>query len=61
MNRMQGVHVTPTVNIRPQQSQVHAQYFEQILQVVFDGVVENNISSSFSGEQWEEWLKKNIA
>ena len=41
MNRMQGVHVTPTV--------------------VFDGVVENNISSSFSGEQWEEWLEKNIA
>ncbi|CZR55312.1 uncharacterized protein PAC_05199 [Phialocephala subalpina] len=41
MNRMQGVHVTPTV--------------------VFDGVVENNISSSFSGEQWEEWLEKNVA
>lgn len=41
MNRMQGVHVTPTV--------------------VFDGVVENGISSSFSGEQWEEWLEKNVA
>lgn len=41
MNRMQGVHVTPTV--------------------VFDGVVENSISSSFSGEQWEEWLEKNVA
>ncbi|KAE9368497.1 hypothetical protein N431DRAFT_347980 [Stipitochalara longipes BDJ] len=41
MNRMQGIHVTPTV--------------------VFDGVVENGISSSFSGEQWEEWLEKNIA
>lgn len=41
MNRMQGIHVTPTV--------------------VFDGVVENNISSSFSGEQWEEWLEKNVA
>ncbi|KUJ24349.1 uncharacterized protein LY89DRAFT_663097 [Mollisia scopiformis] len=40
MNRMQGVHVTPTV--------------------VFNGVVENNISSSFSGEQWEEWLEKNV-
>lgn len=40
MNRMQGVHVTPTV--------------------VFDGVVENGISSSFSGEQWEEWLEKNV-
>lgn len=40
MNRMQGVHVTPTV--------------------VFNGVVENNISSSFSAEQWEEWLEKNV-
>jgi hypothetical protein len=41
VNRMQGVHVTPTV--------------------VFDGVVENSISSSFSGEQWVEWLEKNVA
>lgn len=41
MNRMQGVHVTPTV--------------------VFNGVVENGISSSFSGEQWAEWLEKNVA
>lgn len=40
MNRMQGVHVTPTV--------------------VFDGVVENSISSSFTGEQWEDWLEKNV-
>jgi hypothetical protein len=40
MNRMQGVHVTPTV--------------------VFNGVVENGISSSFSKEQWEEWLEKNV-
>ena len=40
MNRMQGVHVTPTV--------------------VFNGVVENGISSSFDGKQWEEWLNKNV-
>lgn len=40
MNRMQGVHVTPTV--------------------VFDGVIENSISSSFTGNQWAEWLEKNI-
>ncbi|KAH8813182.1 hypothetical protein F5884DRAFT_787654 [Xylogone sp. PMI_703] len=40
MNRMQGVHVTPTV--------------------VFDGAVENSISSSFTGEQWKEWLAKNV-
>ena len=41
MNRMQGIHVTPTV--------------------VFDGVVENGISSSFDGNQGEEWLEKNVA
>jgi hypothetical protein len=41
MNRLIGVHVTPTV--------------------VFDGVVENGISSSFSAEQWEGWLEKNVA
>jgi hypothetical protein len=41
INRMQGIHVTPTV--------------------VFDGVVENSISSSFTGGQWAEWLEKNVA
>ncbi|ORY05688.1 thioredoxin-like protein [Clohesyomyces aquaticus] len=41
MNRLVGVHVTPTV--------------------VFDGVVANEISSSWSVEQWEEWLGKNVA
>lgn len=40
MNRMQGVHVTPTV--------------------VFNGVVENGIQSSFSGGDWEAWLEKNV-
>lgn len=40
MNRMQGIHVTPTV--------------------VFNGVVDNGISSGFSGEQWVEWLEKNV-
>ncbi|KAK8181607.1 thioredoxin-like protein [Phyllosticta capitalensis] len=28
--------------------------------VVFNGVVENSISSSFTAEQWDEWLKKNV-
>ncbi|TGO59346.1 hypothetical protein BCON_0045g00070 [Botryotinia convoluta] len=41
MNRLVGIHVTPTV--------------------VFDGVVENSISSSFTADQWEEWLDKNVA
>ncbi|KAL9578127.1 MAG: hypothetical protein Q9212_005918 [Teloschistes hypoglaucus] len=40
VNRLLGVHVTPTV--------------------LFNGVVENSISSSFTGEQWQEWLEKNV-
>ncbi|RMZ83429.1 hypothetical protein DV737_g1592, partial [Chaetothyriales sp. CBS 132003] len=39
MNRLTGVHVTPTV--------------------VWNGVVEGSISSSWTKEQWEEWLDKN--
>ncbi|CAG8972970.1 hypothetical protein HYALB_00008330 [Hymenoscyphus albidus] len=41
MNRLVGVHVSPTV--------------------IFDGVVENSISSSFTGKQWAEWLESNVA
>ncbi|RMD39898.1 hypothetical protein DV735_g5229, partial [Chaetothyriales sp. CBS 134920] len=39
INRLTGVHVTPTV--------------------VWDGVVENSISSGWTKEQWDEWLDKN--
>ena len=28
--------------------------------VVFDGVVNNDISSSWTVEQWEQWLAKNV-
>jgi len=28
--------------------------------VVFNGIVENAISSSWTTEQWEEWLENNI-
>ncbi|KAI9834799.1 MAG: hypothetical protein M1819_002885 [Sarea resinae] len=28
--------------------------------VLFNGVVENSISSGWTAEQWEEWLQKNI-
>ncbi|KAL9121016.1 MAG: hypothetical protein Q9187_002430 [Circinaria calcarea] len=28
--------------------------------VLFNGVVEGSISSSFTGQQWEEWLEKNV-
>jgi hypothetical protein len=41
MNRLVGIHVTPTV--------------------LYDGVVENSISSSFTGDQWAEWLERNAA
>ncbi|KAI4225740.1 MAG: hypothetical protein L6R36_003703 [Xanthoria steineri] len=40
VNRLTGVHVTPTV--------------------LFNGVEENSISSSFTGEQWKKWLEENI-
>ncbi|KAI9785843.1 MAG: hypothetical protein M1816_008235 [Peltula sp. TS41687] len=40
VNRLVGVHVTPTV--------------------IFNGVVENSISSSFTKDQWLEWLEKNV-
>jgi protein-disulfide isomerase len=39
MNRLIGIHVTPTV--------------------VFDGVVQD-VSSSWDGDQWKEWLTKNV-
>lgn len=28
--------------------------------VLFNGVEEGSISSSFTGQQWEEWLEKNV-
>ncbi|MCJ1241648.1 hypothetical protein MMC14_009654 [Varicellaria rhodocarpa] len=28
--------------------------------VLFNGIEEGSISSSFTGQQWEEWLEKNI-
>jgi len=28
--------------------------------VIFNGVVENSISSSFSKDDWEQWLEKNV-
>ncbi|KAL8647951.1 MAG: hypothetical protein Q9210_005256 [Variospora velana] len=40
VNRLMGVHVTPTV--------------------LFNGVVENSISSSFTGVEWQAWLDENV-
>ncbi|KAF6233475.1 hypothetical protein HO173_008407 [Letharia columbiana] len=28
--------------------------------ILFDGIEEGSISSSFTGQQWEEWLDKNV-
>jgi hypothetical protein len=28
--------------------------------VIFNGIVENSISSGWTKEQWDEWLQKNI-
>jgi len=28
--------------------------------VLFNGIVDNNISSSWTAQQWEEWLEKNV-
>lgn len=58
-NRLVGVHVTPVSDV-----------FSFLLgwwsvltvlqTVVFDGLVNNDISSSWTVEQWEEWLAKNV-
>ncbi|KAF7864077.1 hypothetical protein EAF04_007042 [Stromatinia cepivora] len=33
----------------------------RLVGIHFNGAVENSISSSFTAEQWEEWLDKNVA
>lgn len=56
-NRLVGIHVTPTVVFNV--SFPGGKELFGIL-TVCQGVVENSISSSFTKEQWEEWLEKNI-
>lgn len=81
MNRLVGIHVTPTVVVSvlflwsvwgggAREWRLNKWFFEwqgeYIMQLItnpnlqFNGVVENSISSSFSVEQWAEWLEKNI-
>ena len=33
---------------------------DHFMLMVLQGVVENGISSSFTAEQWLEWLEKNV-
>jgi hypothetical protein len=67
-NRLVGVHVTPVswAVLRSQHDCVrYLSHFPDLVltlsqTVVFDGVVNNEISSSWTTEQWEEWLEKNV-
>lgn len=53
--RLTGVHVSPTVVFN-----VCLISWYSELQLTFQGNIENSISSSFTAEQWDEWLQKNI-
>ena len=56
-NRLTGVHVTPTVLFDVSSTSV---LVPKTLLTHDKGVVEGGISSSFSKEDWEQWLEKNI-
>ena len=58
VNRLLGIHVSPTVmfNVSQSASLLKASSFIDLSQ----GVVEPGISSSFGKDDWDEWLKKNI-
>jgi protein-disulfide isomerase len=57
-NRVVGVHVTPTVmfNVRPSKRL----QLELLTNISLQGLVEPSIESSFTPDQWEDWIKKNI-
>ena len=57
-NRLTGVHVTPTVLFNV--SKALLPFLCSHVLIDFQGVVEGGISSSFSKEDWEQWLEKNI-
>ena len=52
-----GNEVTDDVKLQVKQNRLTGVHVTPT--VLWDGVVENSISSSFSKEQWEEWLEKN--
>ena len=55
-NRLQGIHVTPTVLFNVRSLHIN----DQPMLTVLQGVIENGVGSSSSKEEWEEWLQKNI-
>lgn len=58
--RLVGIHVSPTVLFDVSgREQRGVETFVQLTYI--QGLVENSISSSFTKDQWEEWLEKNVA
>lgn len=58
-NRLTGVHVTPTVLFNVREALVS--FSSKHVLTFWQGVVENGISSSFSKDDWQQWLEKNVA
>ena len=57
-NRLTGVHVTPTVLFNV--SEVLVRHCHKRTLTWMQGVVEGGISSSFSKDDWQQWLEKNV-
>lgn len=57
-NRLTGVHVTPTVLFNV--SGVLVRHCHKRTLTWMQGVVEGGISSSFSKDDWQQWLEKNV-
>ena len=57
--RLTGVHVTPTVLFNVREALVPCS-LKRVL-ILLQGVVENGISSSFSEDDWQQWLEKNVS
>ena len=58
-NRLTGVHVTPTVLFNV--SEVLVRHCHERMLTSLQGIVEGGISSSFSKDDWQQWLEKNVA
>lgn len=58
-NRLTGVHVTPTVLFNV--SYISVPYCNGRMLTSSKGIVEGGISSSFSKDDWQQWLEKNVA
>lgn len=56
-NRRTGVHVTPTVLFNGDYTDF---FLLMALAEIVQGIEEGSISSSFTGQQWDDWLQKNV-